>query len=140
MGALNSNMMSYSGQGTRNNQYAIWDRNVLLPMSGKVVTSIEKEVDNDPDIVAAIDLGDNTSGRDVELEEKPQNLVEIKPSIGKDSPFLLRLIHLRQNSIPSNIKVILIFCKVYNNTNSNFIVRPISIFLLYSIKLIFSSR
>ena len=121
MGALNTNMMSYSGQGTRNNQYAVWNRNVLLPMSGKVVTSVEKEVDNEPDMVAAIDLGDNSSGRDVELDEKPQNLVEMKPSVGMNSPFLLRLIHLRQNSIPSNIKVIFI----WQNINDNIIFHPI---------------
>ena len=60
-------------------------------------------------MVAAIDLGDNTSGRDVELDEKPQNLVEMKPSAGMNSPFLLRLIHLRQNSIPSSIEVIFIW-------------------------------
>ena len=125
MGALNTNMMSYSGQGTRNNQYAVWNRNVLLPMSGKVVTSVEKEVDNEPDMVAAIDLGVNTSGRDVELDEKPQNLVEMKPSVGMNSPFLLRLIHLRTNSIPSNIKVIFIWQNITDNTNSNFIFHPI---------------
>ena len=105
MGALNENMMSYSGLGDRNNQYTVWNRNVLLPMPGRIVTRVEKEVDNDPDIVAAINLADHTSGQDVDLEEKPQNMIELKPAIGRDSPFLLRLIHLRQNSIPSSIKV-----------------------------------
>ena len=105
IGALNSNMMSYTGLGERNNQYAIWDVNVLLPMAGTVVTRVEKEIDNLPDITAAIDMGDHQDGSDVELEEKPQNLVEIKPIQGLESPFLLRLIHLRQNTIPDNIKV-----------------------------------
>merc|ERR1719242_1358430 len=105
IGALNSNTMSYTGLGERNNQYAIWDVNVLLPMAGTVVTRVEKEIDNLPDITAAIDMGDHQDGSDVELEEKPQNLVEIKPIQGLESPFLLRLIHLRQNTIPDNIKI-----------------------------------
>ena len=98
-------MMTYSGYGVRNNQYAIWGVNAKLPMSGKIVTRVEKEVDNLPDLVAAVDMGDHENGSDVELEEKPQNLVEIKPSQGLESPFLLRMIHLLQNSIPSTIKV-----------------------------------
>ena len=98
-------MMTYSGYGVRNNQYAIWNVNVNLPMAGTIVTRVEKEVDNPPDLVAAVDMGDHEDGSDVELEEKPQNLVEIKPILGLNSPFLLRLIHLMQNSIPDNIKV-----------------------------------
>ena len=105
IGALNSNMMTYSGYGAKNNQYAIWEVNTLLPMPGKIVTRVEKEVDNPPDLIAAVDMGDHENGRDVDLEEKPQNLVEIKPLLGLDSPFLLRLIHLKQNSIPDNIQV-----------------------------------
>ena len=98
-------MMTYSGYGVRNGQYAIWGVNAKIPMPGKVVTRVEKEVDNPPDLVAAVDMGDHENGKDVELEEKPQNLVEIKPSQGLESPFLLRMIHLLQNSIPNHIKV-----------------------------------
>ena len=75
-------------------------------MPGKIVTRVETEIDNPPDLTAAIDMGDHEDGKDVELDEKPQNLVEIKPSNGIDSPFLLRLIHLRQYTIPDFIKVI----------------------------------
>ena len=98
-------MMTYSGYGVRNNQYAIWGVDAKLPMSGKIITRVEKEDDNLPDLVAAVDMGDHENGSDVDLEEKPQNLVEIKPSQGLESPFLLRMIHLLQNSIPSTIKV-----------------------------------
>ena len=43
-------------------------------------------------------------GSEVELEEKPQNMVELE--IGGDgSPFLLRLIHFHQNSMQANIQV-----------------------------------
>jgi len=38
------------------------------------------------------------------LEELPQNLIELKVG-GTNSPFLLRLIHLMQNSIPNGITV-----------------------------------
>lgn len=103
-------MMTYTGYGAKNNQYAIWGVNTLLPMPGKIVTRVEKEVDNPPDLIAAVDMGDHENGRDVDLEEKPQNLVEVKPLLGLDSPFLLRLIHLKQNSIPDNIQV-----KVFSN-------------------------
>ena len=40
--------MTYSGYGVRNNQYAIWNVNVNLPMAGTIVTRVEKEVDNPP--------------------------------------------------------------------------------------------
>jgi len=103
-GALNTNMMSYSNYGTRNTDFTIWGRNVLLPMGGKVVTVMRNEVDNTPDINAAVEMEDHTSGSDVDLEEKPQNIIELQ--IGGDtSPFLLRLIHFRRNTIPNTIRV-----------------------------------
>jgi len=104
IGALNSNMMSYSGVGSRNNNFEVWGKDVVLPMQGKVVTAVEKEVDNDPDMNAAVDLEDHVGGDGVDLEEKPQNLVELQVG-GTNSPFLLRLIHLMQDSIPTGISV-----------------------------------
>merc|ERR1712127_514767 len=104
MGALNGNMMSYSGLGTRNNNYEVWDKQVQLPMGGRVVTAVQKEIDNEPDMNAAVDLEDNQGGAGVDLEEKPQNLVELEVG-GPGSPFLLRLIHLKQSSIPPAIVV-----------------------------------
>ena len=63
-----------------------------------------QEVDNDPDVNAAVEIEDHTMGSEVELEEKPQNMVELE--IGGDgSPFLLRLIHFQQNSMQANIQV-----------------------------------
>ena len=78
---------------------------MILPMDGKVVTRVEKEIDNPLSLAAAIDLRDHEDGKDVALKEKPQNLVEIKPLKGQNSPFLLRMIHLRKNSIPEHITV-----------------------------------
>ena len=37
------------------------------------------------------------------MEEKPQNIIELEIG-GEGSPFLLRLLHLKQNSIPSDIQ------------------------------------
>ena len=104
--ALNENFMTYTGSGEKNDQFAVWDRNVVLPMAGKIVTKVEGEIDNSPDLRAAIDLADHKEGRHVTLTEKPQNIIELKPMKGKESPFLLRMIHLRQNSIPSSIQVV----------------------------------
>lgn len=104
IGALNTNMMSYTGYGTNNNQYAVWGKNVQLPMAGKVITAVEKEVDNIPDMTAAVDMEDVAEGEDVGLEELPQNLVELKVG-GDNSQFMLRLIHLTQWSIPNQIRV-----------------------------------
>ena len=40
MGALNSNMMSYNHFGTKNTDFEVFGKNVILPMEGKVVTVI----------------------------------------------------------------------------------------------------
>ena len=56
-----------------------------------------KEVDNDPDINAAVEIEDHDNGSEVDLEEKPHNMVEVEIG-GVGSPFLLRLLHLGQNS------------------------------------------
>ena len=102
---MNDDFMTYKDLGKENNQFAVWNRRIVLPMSGKIVTRVEKEIDNAPNLTAAIDLQDHENGKDVALEEKPQNLLEIKPLNGQKSPFLLRMIHLRQNSIPADVKV-----------------------------------
>lgn len=62
-----------------------------------------QEIDNDPDIDAAVELGDHENGSEVDLEEKPQNMVELEIG-GEGSPFLLRLLHMKQSSIPSDIQ------------------------------------
>ena len=43
MGALNSNMMSYSSVGSRNSDYEVWGKQVIMPMYGRVVT-VERNV------------------------------------------------------------------------------------------------
>ena len=49
-------------------------------------------------------MEDHIIGSDVHLEEKPQNMIELE--IGGDgSPFLLRLIHFKQNSMQADIQV-----------------------------------
>ena len=97
--------MTYTEKGETNEKYAVWNRAVILPIAGKIVTRIEHAKDNSPNLIAAIDLDDHSDGKDVILEEKPQNLIEVKPIDGQNSPFLLRMIHLRQDSIPASIEV-----------------------------------
>ena len=42
LGALNSNMMSYSHFGTKNTDFEVFQKTVLLPMNGKVVTVVRE--------------------------------------------------------------------------------------------------
>ena len=42
LGALNSNMMSYSNYGTRNTDFEVFQKTVILPMDGKVVTVVRE--------------------------------------------------------------------------------------------------
>ena len=63
-----------------------------------------KEIDNDPDINAAVEIEDHENGSEVDLEEKPHNMVEVEIG-GEGSPFLLRLLHLKQDTVPMDIHV-----------------------------------
>lgn len=56
LGALHPSMLSYEGLGASNHQFGVWGRKVRLPMEGKIITAVRKEVDNEPDLKAAIDL------------------------------------------------------------------------------------
>ena len=49
-------------------------------------------------------MEDHNTGVDANLEEKPQNMIEVEVG-GMGSPFLLRLIHFKQNTVESNIQV-----------------------------------
>lgn len=104
LGALNTNMMSYSNYGTRNNDFEVFGKQVIMPMSGRVVTVIRNQVDNTPDLTAAVEMDDHQTGIDVDLTELPQNIIEVEIG-GIGSPFLLRLIHMKRNTIPSDINV-----------------------------------
>jgi len=104
LGALNSQMMSYSHYGTHNTDFEVFEKQVILPMDGRVVTVVRNEIDNDPNLNAAVEIEDHENGSEVDLEEKPQNIVELEVG-GEGSPFLLRLIHMKQNSIPMDINV-----------------------------------
>ena len=50
-------------------------------------------------------MEDHTTGSEINLEEKPQNMIEVEIG-GEGSPFLLRLIHFKQDTVESSIKVI----------------------------------
>ena len=70
----------------------------------RVKVLLLKEIDNDPDINAAVEIEDHDNGSEVDLEEKPHNMVEVEIG-GEGSPFLLRLLHLKQDTIPLDIQV-----------------------------------
>ena len=40
MGALNNQMMSYAHFGTRNTDFEVFGKSVILPMDGRVVTVV----------------------------------------------------------------------------------------------------
>jgi len=104
LGALNSQMMSYSHFGTRNTDFEVFGKSVILPMNGRVLSAVRNEVDNDPDINAAVEIEDHENGSEVDLEEKPHNQVELEIG-GVGSPFMLRLLHLKQDTVPLDISV-----------------------------------
>jgi len=91
-------MMSYSHFGTRNTDFEVFGKQVILPMDGRVVTVVRNEIDNDPNLNAAVEIEDHENGSEVDLEEKPQNIVELEVG-GEGSPFLLRLIHMKQEEM-----------------------------------------
>ena len=62
-----------------------------------------QRVDNTPNITKAVEWDDHQSGLDVDLEQLPQNMVEVEIG-GIGSPFLLRLIHQKKNTIHNNIQ------------------------------------
>jgi len=104
MGALNNQMMSYAHFGTRNTDFEVFGKSIILPMNGRVVTVVRNEIDNEPNLNAAVEIEDHENGSEVDLEEKPHNMVEIEIG-GEGSPFLLRLLHLKQDTIPLDIQV-----------------------------------
>ena len=64
-----------------------------------------QEADNTPDLDAAVEMEDHSTGSEINLEEKPQNMIEVEIG-GEGSPFLLRLIHFKQDTVESSFKVI----------------------------------
>ena len=94
LSALNSNMMTYSYYGTRLTDFAVYGLDCYLPLGGKVVSVARSNPDNTPDIITAVDFGILTTGSEANLEELPNNGVEITPG----GPFLLRVIHQQRVS------------------------------------------
>ena len=81
--------MTYSYYGTRLTDFAVYGLDCYLPLGGKVVSVARSNPDNTPDIITAVDFGILTTGSEANLEELPNNGVEITPG----GPFLLRVIH-----------------------------------------------
>ena len=94
-------LLSYQYPATRNDQFYVWGKEVYLPFDGVVATANGSHPDNAPDITAAVEIEDEEDGSTVDLEELPSNGVEVSPG----GPFLLRLLHFRQNSVPAGVEV-----------------------------------
>ena len=61
-------------------------------MSGNVSTIIREIPDNEPQLVKAVEFEALDNGNEANLEEKPNNGIEITPG----GPFLLRMLHQKQ--------------------------------------------
>ena len=92
LSAINSNMYTYSGYGSRLRDFAVFGLDVYLPLGGIVTHVGRSNPDNAPDMTNAVGMGEAEDGTEVELEEKPNNGVEVTPG----GPFLLRVIHQQQ--------------------------------------------
>ena len=81
-------------------QFYVWGKEVYLPFDGVVVTADSGFPDHAPNTTAAVEMEDHEDGSSVDLEEQPHNGVEISPG----GPFLLRLLHFKQNSVPADVR------------------------------------
>lgn len=86
--------MTYSGLGQELTDYAAFGRQLGLPLSGIVSKVMRSHPDNPPDLIAAIEFTALDNGNEADLDEKPNNGVEVSPG----GPFLLRILHQKQVS------------------------------------------
>jgi len=99
LASLNTNMMTYTGYGTRLTNFAVWNKAVYLPFSGTVSKVMRLNPDNPPDLTAAIQFEELDNGNEASLDEKPNNGVEVTPG----GPFLMRILHQKYASVPASI-------------------------------------
>ncbi len=93
--------LSYRYPGTQNRDFFVFGKRIYLPFGGRVTLVDRDFPDNPPNIDGAVEIEDNEDGTTVDLEEQPHNAVEITPG----GPFILRLLHLQDGTIPQNIEV-----------------------------------
>jgi hypothetical protein len=99
-GAIGGNYpLSYKWTANQNKNFYMFGKIVFLSMDGTVTLVDSKYSDNDPNVVFAVKIEDAESGAEVDLQELPHNGVEIDPS----GPFLLRMLHLKEGTVPNNI-------------------------------------
>ena len=82
-------MMTYTNLGQRLTDFAAFGLKLHLPLSGTVHKTLKNELDQAPDLIAAIEFEELDSGNQANLTEKPHNCVEVTPG----GPFLLRMLH-----------------------------------------------
>ena len=89
LAALNSNMMTYQNLGQALTDFAVYGLRLHLPLDGVIHQIIRTEMDQRPDLIAAIEFEELENGSQADLEEKVNNGVEVTPG----GPFLLRMLH-----------------------------------------------
>ena len=92
LSAINSELMTYSGQGQNLSEFAVFGLDLYLPLSGVVANVETNHPDNPPELNKALEFNTLDNGSEADLKEKPHNLVEITPG----GPFLLRILHMQQ--------------------------------------------
>ena len=107
LSALNSNKMTYSNLGQNLTDFASFGLKLHLPLNGKVVSVNRTEKDHDPDVVSAVEFEALNSGSEADLEEKPNNCVEVTPG----GPFLFRMLHQKQ--VKRTFVIFILNCKNY---------------------------
>ena len=92
LSAINSELMTYSGQGHNLSDFAVFGLDLYLPLSGTVASVETNHPDNHPELIKALEFMNLDNGSEANLEEKPHNKLEITPG----GPFLLRILHMQQ--------------------------------------------
>ena len=97
--ALFSNKMTYKRLGKDLEDFAVFGKDLYLPMNGTVARVLEHNSDNVPQLIKAINFTTLDNGTKAHLKEKPHNLVEVTPG----GPFLLRILHQKQVKFYRNL-------------------------------------
>ena len=98
LAALNSNMMTYQNLGQALTDFQVFGLRLHLPLDGVIHQIIRTEMDQRPDLIAAIEFEELENGSQADLEEKVNNGVEVTPG----GPFLLRMLHQKHVRITSS--------------------------------------
>ena len=92
LSAINSELMTYSGQGQNLSDFAVFGLDLYLPLSGTVANVETNHPDNPPELNKALEFNTLDNGSEADLEEKPHNLVEITPGYSEIKCSIRRIV------------------------------------------------